>query len=368
MNETRKQKYHNSLKLRYNDENYNLYGSDSFKQKMLKKYGDEHYSNREKAKQTMLKKYGVDHNFKLLNSSENSKRIWKEHHDDILLKIKETSLERYNCESPNQNPEIKKRQQESAIKHYGSLKNAYKIRFEGSKQTKKQKYGDEFYHNKEQAKQTLLKRHALFEHDNNCTQYKKVIKKYGQGWLSLNIPYIYNGRFRYISNEYLEQIKKYSEEIHNLQATSNEECELYNYLKTLTHKRIYKNVKNKIKDDNHFYELDMYIPSLNLAFEFNGTYWHSTIKKDKFYHQTKTLLCYKNNIQLIHIYEFEWIKDKDLIKNNLKRLFNNEDCSNCNWISLNDYSKYTLSEPELLKIKNGNSFFYIYNEGKFIKK
>lgn len=53
-------------------------------------------------------------------------------------------------------------------------------------------------------------------------------------------------------------------------------------------------------------ELDIYIPNLKVAIEFNGNYWHSEIFKDKYYHQTKTLQCINHGIHLIHIFEYEW--------------------------------------------------------------
>lgn len=54
------------------------------------------------------------------------------------------------------------------------------------------------------------------------------------------------------------------------------------------------------------YELDIYVPEKNIAIEFNGAYWHSTLYKDKQYHQQKTIACAKQGIQLIHIFEHEW--------------------------------------------------------------
>jgi hypothetical protein len=57
----------------------------------------------------------------------------------------------------------------------------------------------------------------------------------------------------------------------------------------------------------HGKELDIYIPDKKLAIEFNGTYWHSTVYKDKNYHQEKSLECLKQGVQLIHIFEYEWI-------------------------------------------------------------
>ena len=53
-------------------------------------------------------------------------------------------------------------------------------------------------------------------------------------------------------------------------------------------------------------ELDIYIPEKKIAIEVNGTYWHSTLYKDKYYHQKKTLACESMGIHLIHIFEYEW--------------------------------------------------------------
>jgi uncharacterized Zn finger protein (UPF0148 family) len=55
-------------------------------------------------------------------------------------------------------------------------------------------------------------------------------------------------------------------------------------------------------------ELDFYIPSHNLAIEFNGIYWHSELRgKTRDYHLSKTENCSKQNINLLHIFENEWI-------------------------------------------------------------
>jgi uncharacterized Zn finger protein (UPF0148 family) len=54
-------------------------------------------------------------------------------------------------------------------------------------------------------------------------------------------------------------------------------------------------------------ELDFYVPSHNLAIEFNGIYWHSELQgKGKDYHLEKTEKCSKKNINLLHIFENEW--------------------------------------------------------------
>lgn len=82
------------------------------------------------------------------------------------------------------------------------------------------------------------------------------------------------------------------------------EDELYDYIVSLgiTRDRIIRHNRTTLGN----MELDIYIPDSNLAFEFNGTYWHSSELKDKAYHQTKTIQCAKQGIRLIHIFEYEW--------------------------------------------------------------
>lgn len=73
-------------------------------------------------------------------------------------------------------------------------------------------------------------------------------------------------------------------------------------------------------------ELDLYFPDHKLAIEFNGTYWHSSALKDKYYHQNKTIECVKQGIRLIHIFEYEWEDPitQEKIKNLLKSALNNQ--------------------------------------------
>lgn len=66
-------------------------------------------------------------------------------------------------------------------------------------------------------------------------------------------------------------------------------------------------------------ELDIFIPELNLAIEYNGfAYHHSTVQstvffkstyKDDTYHLDKYNRCKENGVNLIHIFEFEDIEE-----------------------------------------------------------
>jgi hypothetical protein len=69
-------------------------------------------------------------------------------------------------------------------------------------------------------------------------------------------------------------------------------------------------------------ELDIFLPNINLAIEFNGIYWHSEIYKGKYYHYEKSKICLENNINLIHIWEDDWLHKKNLVKMNLLNLLN----------------------------------------------
>lgn len=63
------------------------------------------------------------------------------------------------------------------------------------------------------------------------------------------------------------------------------------------------------------YELGVYVPSLNIAFEYNGVYWHSENNgKDRNYHKTKHELCAKQNIQLIQVWEDDWEHKQTIVK------------------------------------------------------
>jgi len=87
-----------------------------------------------------------------------------------------------------------------------------------------------------------------------------------------------------------------------------------NQLKEFIKNNYKLNIIDKSRNIIHPYELDIYIPDLKIAFEFNGLYWHNELYKDKKYHLNKTELCEKNGIQLIHIYEDDWLYKQDIVK------------------------------------------------------
>ena len=64
----------------------------------------------------------------------------------------------------------------------------------------------------------------------------------------------------------------------------------------------------------HPCELDIFLPELKIAFEYNGLYWHSDIYKENDYHLNKRKKCEKLGIELFHIWEDDWIFKENQIK------------------------------------------------------
>ena len=110
-------------------------------------------------------------------------------------------------------------------------------------------------------------------------------------------------------------MKKHGYPIVAISGYSNMEKEIVEFIKSLGITNIQENIKSIISP----YELDIFIPEYNLAIEFNGMYWHSVNTKEdeqelKNYHINKTKMCESKGIQLLHIFENEWLDD---IKNNI---------------------------------------------------
>lgn len=71
-------------------------------------------------------------------------------------------------------------------------------------------------------------------------------------------------------------------------------------------------------------ELDIYIPELRKAIEFNGEYWHyhpTHFKPGK--HSNKSNLCRQKGIKLLHIREDLWLRDKEKMKKVILKFLNN---------------------------------------------
>ena len=108
----------------------------------------------------------------------------------------------------------------------------------------------------------------------------------------------------------------------------NESCPNCNLIVSKAEEEIIK-LLNPLKCEHcnrkllHGKEIDIYIPSLKLGIEYNGLLWHSeTYRKDKFYHLNKLEKCEKLGIELIQIFEDEWINHRKICEYKLKEICN----------------------------------------------
>ena len=100
---------------------------------------------------------------------------------------------------------------------------------------------------------------------------------------------------------------------------SSGEEEILNTLKGVYNDEIETRNRSVIKP----YELDILIPKLNIAIEYNGLRWHSEeFTKDKYYHLKKMEMCKEKNIKLISIFEDEWIHKKNIVINKILHIAN----------------------------------------------
>lgn len=122
----------------------------------------------------------------------------------------------------------------------------------------------------------------------------------------------------------------YSKRSHS--SFSSEICKVCNpiQLNSKAELEIYEYVNNLLKDEvvisgdrtilNPF-ELDIFIPSRNIAIEYCGLYYHSEkAGKSRYYHYKKLDECRKRGIRLIQIFEDEYLYKKDIVLNKLHNL------------------------------------------------
>ena len=99
---------------------------------------------------------------------------------------------------------------------------------------------------------------------------------------------------------------------------SKPEIEVQDFIKSLGFK-----IKTNDRKIINPYELDIYIPELKKAIEFNGTYYHYS---EKYFtpgkHSTKSKLCKSLNINLLHLREDLWNRNKEKMKKVIHKFLN----------------------------------------------
>ena len=244
------------------------------KQTCLNKYGVDHPAKskevQDKKKQTCLNKYGVDTPF---------------HSKIIQDKVKQTCLNRYGVDN---------------ISHIQDTKDKKKIQFENLTPEQKKLSNEKSFNtmiDNMGIRDTLASKEWL-----NCryTNDKKTIIQISKE-TGVSPKCVYDWLLRHD----IKILRRF---------VSGKEQEVVNYINSIYKGTVDTSNRSVISP----YELDIYLPDINMAIEFNGLYWHSYNKPEtsyeKNYHRMKTDMCNDVGITLIHIFEDDWDLKQDIIK------------------------------------------------------
>lgn len=99
-------------------------------------------------------------------------------------------------------------------------------------------------------------------------------------------------------------------------------------------------------------QLDIYVPSIKFAIEYNGLRFHNTLYRPMNYHLKKTEMCNKLGIRLFHIFEDEWLYKKPIIESMIdnflgksKRIYARE----CNIVKMEHQQQFGFFEKNHLQ-------------------
>jgi hypothetical protein len=260
-----------------------------------------------------------------------------------INKIKETNLKKYGKEFAMQLDIINNKAIETKLKKYGTLNFNDK-----SNKTKLEKYGTLNFYNK--ASKTVKEKYGV----DNISQLDSNKKKMSElqknlFWEKISLGNRLQNKAKPLFT--IDELKKseyktkykfqcntclvlFSDHLNCGHVPRCPNCypssitkphrEILDFIKSIYSEEIQINNRNVLNG----FELDIYIPKLKLAIEYNGLYWHGEVSggKERKYHLTKTIKCEEKDIQLIHIFEDEWFDKQDIIKSKLKHLLgcNNE--------------------------------------------
>jgi len=265
--------------------------------------------SRLKFKETNMKIYGVDNPMKLETIKEKvEKTNMKRYNVKTTLlepktkeKIKKTIKEKYDVDEILSNKEIREKGKKTlfekyGVDHYSKTKDFYKLT----------------YKRWEKDAISKLKNYNIIDYKLTDDRMIKIKCETCSNYYEINSKLLY-GRY----NEH----KKLCTICNPIDAhISGKELELLDFIKENYDDEIITSDRKIL----HGLELDIYIPKLNIAFEFNGVYWHNELYRDKNYHMNKTEKCEKQGIHLFHIYEDNWIFKNEIVKsmilNKLKKI------------------------------------------------
>lgn len=238
---------------------------------------------------------------------------------DALEKYKQTSLEHFGVENPQQSESVKAKTQSTNLQKYGGgvlLNSTAQSKF---KQTCLNHFGVENPMQCENIKiktqQTNLERYGFTSPQSNTVVQLKTketfLERHGQDF----------GKMRY------QQAEINNGGIHPMQL-----CERPHYtvskgelaLANIIRQRFNIEVEQSNRIILQGKEIDIWVPSKNLGIEYNGEYWHSeAVDCPHNSMRNKQLLAKEQGISLINIWETEWYQRPEQILNFLEARLGN---------------------------------------------
>ena len=257
------------------------------------------------------------------------KETWNKKTESELMIIRDKKKQTNLNKSEKEKEEIKRKREQTCIDKYGVK---YAIVSEPVREKILIIFNDKYGGNTPYADKNLRLKSAQKYTDEHIKYIKEHIGKFQCEYIShenknkngCNIEYTLkclrtnklftisytNLRIRILKNIEISPFfrKKYG--------SSEEEEELFNFIKDNYDGEILRNKKRFIKPK----ELDIYLPDLKLAFEYNGLYFHDEICYDNDYHLMKTESCEKMDIQLIHVFSDLWLYKTNIVKSHILNL------------------------------------------------
>lgn len=298
--------------------------------------GSRTYNNREKCEQTWIDRTGYKSNLCIPENQELFKRIKFEKYGDKNYnnreKCSETNMNLYGNVCPANSVEGHAKAIQTMIENSGSIEQSYANRMEKSKQTKQLRYGDEDYHNVKQMKITIANMSKEQKEEISDKRRDTCNDKYGVDSYSktdeFKLKYVTTCEERY-GYKYPFAQGKFK------QNYSKGEKEVALFVQSIYDGLILEGDRKVLKptEENGWkacHELDVYIPDLSLAIEYNGDYYHDYNKfpEKKILDEQKQKECVQLGIHLLTIWEHDWKNNekevKKLITEEIERLRNDK--------------------------------------------
>jgi len=270
-----------------------------------------------KTKKTNLEKWGVDNIFKseLIKSKIKKTNLEKwgvdnpQKSTEVKNKTKKTNLERWGFEVPSKSDFIKEKVKLTNNNLFGVNYPAMNSKILGKmKTTTYKRYGVDNFSKTEEFKKIIFKK-SFDRMLNKLKQHGLLVSSNKSEYVI--VCNICNSKFTILQTLMYNRLSNGEVLCTNCNKKKQTiaENKLYDFISSNYEKEIISNKRNIISK-----EIDIYLPDLKLAFEFNGLYWHSELYKEKNYHLNKTKECLDKEIQLIHVWEDDWNYKRNIVE------------------------------------------------------